>query len=191
MTLDIQVLRDSLRKKPFRSRELSLLQMIQQFEAIQLQKLELLEARKRSGEVGDDSGSLAITKDGQALPKEATLVALGINASSQLDFSLAGFYVFPENYNGDYRINSGDGELFGVSSRGRRPWDMSCFPVWGSRGSYLRLFTEGFQGEAELKAGAQRRASSACADWTKVAEMREFSQDAQKRLQAKDGESKM
>ncbi|CAE7676464.1 unnamed protein product [Symbiodinium necroappetens] len=122
MTLDIQVLRDSLRKKPFRSRELSLLQMIQQFEAIQLQKLELLEATKRlkeafkltigfcqveitaldtvaavidqlAGEVGDDSGSLAITK-------EATLVALGINASSQLDFSLAGFYVFPEIFLG-------------------------------------------------------------------------------------------
>lgn len=53
------------------------------------------------------------------------------------------------------------------------------------------------QTTTDIQAGAQRRASSACADWTKeqpdwlqqmdekVAEMREFSQDAQKRLQAK------
>jgi len=129
MTLDIQVLRDSLRKKPFRSRELTLLRMIQQCEAIQLQKLELLEATKRlkeaftltigscqveitaldtvaavidqlAGQIGDASGSLTITKDGRALPREATLAALGINGNSQLDFSLAGFYVFVKTLTG-------------------------------------------------------------------------------------------
>ena len=46
MVLDIGALRCSLQNKPFCTKEKSLLQMIQQFEAIQLQQQNLLETAK-------------------------------------------------------------------------------------------------------------------------------------------------
>ncbi|CAE7366583.1 UBC, partial [Symbiodinium sp. CCMP2456] len=46
MVLDMEALRCSLQNKPFCTKEKSLLQMIQQFEAIQLQQQNLLETAR-------------------------------------------------------------------------------------------------------------------------------------------------
>mmetsp|Transcript_24271 Transcript_24271/g.44560 ORF Transcript_24271/g.44560 Transcript_24271/m.44560 type:complete len:271 (-) Transcript_24271:283-1095(-) len=114
VAIDIKALEASLQKKPFGIKEQSLLKMIQQAEAIQLQQQKLLATAKEVAEVfevkvgqwkieatpfdtvkslakevavrcGTES-SLAIMKDGKALPIEATLSSLGISAETQLSF---------------------------------------------------------------------------------------------------------
>ncbi|CAE7715699.1 TU20 [Symbiodinium microadriaticum] len=122
MVLDIGALRCSLQNKPFCTKEKSLLQMIQQFEAIQLQQQNLLETAKGlmtfnlkvllseerrevrditveatlfdtvsdvierlASSLGVRSSRLNITQDGQDLPKEGTLSALGVSESSKLE----------------------------------------------------------------------------------------------------------
>jgi len=115
MVVDVHALRAALESKRFHDKESSLLKMIQQAEAIQLQQQDLLATAKDIAEVffvkvdnykfeatPFDSianlaeqvalrlrcraSSLVITWDGKALPKEASLNSLGITAGSQLDF---------------------------------------------------------------------------------------------------------
>eukprot|EP00439_Symbiodinium_sp_Y106_P039376 s2281_g4.t2 len=137
MLLDIEALRCSIQNKPFCTKEKSLLQMIRQFEAIQLQQQNLLETAKglmtfklkiafseERREVRDitvevtvfDTVSAVIERlasrladsvvarklsrymgDGEDLPKEATLSALGISVRSKLECKL-------ENKPGSYDI---------------------------------------------------------------------------------------
>lgn len=96
-------------------------------------------------------------------------------------------------------VGDGDSSLSGGDSRDPLGRSGSSSPKASSSFSRGRRAstTNVPQKTTDIEAGAQRRASSACADWTKeqpdwleqmdekVAEMREFSQDAQKRLQAK------
>ncbi|CAE7226957.1 ubi [Symbiodinium sp. CCMP2592] len=95
MDVDIETLRCSLQNKPFYLKEKSLLQMIQQAEAVHLQKQELLATTEClacvAGPVGANSTSATMTKDGQDLPKDA---ALEISASSKPECSLQGYQVF-------------------------------------------------------------------------------------------------
>lgn len=122
MIVDIQALRASLQNKQFHTKEQSLLKMIQQVEAIQLQQQNLLSTAKDIAEVftltvgcfdvevtafdtiefvsemlaqqfAGPVESLVISKDGQALPRDATLGSLGISAGSKLDFNDPGFYI--------------------------------------------------------------------------------------------------
>ncbi|CAE7234403.1 TU20 [Symbiodinium natans] len=117
MSIDIQALRCSFENKPFHIKEQSLLKMIQQVEAIQLQQQNLLQTAKDLAEVfsvkvgscqvdvtafdtvaflteqlaldcGCSAGSLVVTRDGQILPREATLSSLDISGNSKLDFDL-------------------------------------------------------------------------------------------------------
>jgi len=129
MGVDIQALRCSLENKSFCEKEKALLQLIQHSEAIQLQQQELLETTKRLAGVFELaigscfveatafdtvsavsehlarktatwSKSVTITKDGQDLPKEATLAALGISESSHLDCHLPGYQIFLKTLTG-------------------------------------------------------------------------------------------
>lgn len=117
--LDLNVLRASLEKKPFHVQEKSLLKLIQQAEAIQRQQREMLKTAKEMAEVfqlsvgwmhvevcpsqtvqevldllateyGDYVKTLEITREGQALPRDATLASLNISAHSRLDFPVTG-----------------------------------------------------------------------------------------------------
>jgi len=122
MTVDIQALRVALQNKQFHTKEQSLLKMIKQVEAIQLQQQGMLTTAKELADVfqvdvgvfqveataidtvafvceglasqfGCALGQLVVTKDGKALPMDATLSSLGISAGSKLDFEGGGFYV--------------------------------------------------------------------------------------------------
>ena len=119
MGLDIEALRASLQNKPFHAKEQSVLKMIQQVEAIQLQQQSLLATAKDIAEVfelkvgsysvevtlfdtvaciadqlslqfGGSARSLSITKDDEVLPREATLVSLGISQETALGFQSSG-----------------------------------------------------------------------------------------------------
>ncbi|CAE7248467.1 unnamed protein product [Symbiodinium sp. KB8] len=118
MVVDVHALRAALENKRFHDKESSLLKMIQQAEAIQLQQQDLLATAKDIAEVffvkvdnykfeatpfdsianlaeqvavrlRCKAASLVITLDGNPLPKEASLSSLGITAGSQLDFKEA------------------------------------------------------------------------------------------------------
>mmetsp|Transcript_48877 Transcript_48877/g.90161 ORF Transcript_48877/g.90161 Transcript_48877/m.90161 type:complete len:442 (-) Transcript_48877:560-1885(-) len=114
VAIDIKALRASLQRKPFGTKEKSLLKFIQQAEAIQLQQQELLESARDLAEVFEvklgpweieatqfdtvadlakelatrcrSSEALEVIKDGQVLAAEATLASLGISAQTQLSF---------------------------------------------------------------------------------------------------------
>lgn len=122
MLVDIQALRASLQNKKFHQKEQSLLKMIQQCEAIQLQHQNLLATAKDLAEVfqlkvgpfrlaatafdtvafiseqlalqaGGFAEELVITRRGKALPRDATLSSLGISKKSKLAFTNVGFYI--------------------------------------------------------------------------------------------------
>ena len=111
--LDLEVLKASLQKKPFHSKEQTLLKLIQQAEAIQLQQKNMLETAKECAEVMEihvdrytvearesdtvrflaeqlrlkvyvDSADLEIKQNSQPLPLEATLASLGIDENTTL-----------------------------------------------------------------------------------------------------------
>jgi len=121
--MDAQALRCSVQDLPFCVKEKELLLRIQLCEEIELQKQELIAKTKRpeavftlligsvlveataldtvstvieqlAGRIGANSASVSITRDGQDLPKEATLSALGISATSTLDCRLQGYQVY-------------------------------------------------------------------------------------------------
>eukprot|EP00438_Fugacium_kawagutii_P007905 Skav203687 [mRNA] locus=scaffold259:154001:154855:+ [translate_table: standard] len=110
VNVDVEALRASLQNKSFGTKEQALLRMIQQAEAIQLQQQAMLETAKEvagafmlrvgpfcleatafdtveflgsqlAAKIGD-SEPFVITKQGQELPKEATLYSLGISNGS-------------------------------------------------------------------------------------------------------------
>ncbi|CAE7461833.1 unnamed protein product [Symbiodinium pilosum] len=112
-SIDVQALRAAMQNKQFHAKEQSLLKMIQQAEAIHVQQRNMLATARDLAEVFTlqvdayklevtpfdtianlaeqlaqhvdcVASSLAITKDGQVLPGEATLSLLGISASVAL-----------------------------------------------------------------------------------------------------------
>ena len=111
--LNLEVLKASLQKKPFHSKEQTLLKLIQQAEAIQLQQKNMLDTAKECAEVMEihvdrysvearasdtvsflaeqlrhkvhvEAADLVIKQNGQPLPLEATLSSLGIDEKTRL-----------------------------------------------------------------------------------------------------------
>ena len=113
--LNLRVLRTSLKKKPFHQKEKTLLKLIQQAEAIQLQQKQLLETAKECAEVFEvyvnchrvearpsdtvnflveqvkpkilktDGKEVVLQRNDQPLPMEATLSSLGITQGTRLE----------------------------------------------------------------------------------------------------------